>query len=272
MAYETSLPASVPPTYRGKWGDRFYRIIGRVIDQGIASVQAAVRARFLSEAPADALPYIAEDLDMPRYHTDSPGALRLRLEDPWSFWETCGADDGLRTALVTLGFNADPAKTRFWEGTTGFFFGDDVPETTFYVLADETAFPERTNTWDDVARTTWDSVKTILWDIAVERDILFQAREFLWKYKSAITAPIAIFHRYGEGRLWDEALFDGATWDSRAAIVWDDAAGDARVYIWPMAQLWGWDYGLQGFVSTVALQTWDTAVELGARWAGKTSV
>lgn len=100
----------VPGFYRKKWGRRFWQTIGRTFDLVILATKYAVKARFPSQCPDDALDYCADARNFDRYRVEtSNDAFRAALQDVRRQWTTAGTkgdpDTGLINKFYRLGYN-----------------------------------------------------------------------------------------------------------------------------------------------------------------------
>lgn len=81
--------------------------IGDTADDVLADAGLMGRAGMLEEAPADALDPHARNSALQRAAGESDTALRRWLRGRWDTWKACGSTDGLRAALLRLGFVAE---------------------------------------------------------------------------------------------------------------------------------------------------------------------
>lgn len=268
--YREYIRGNLPPFLNGPWGKRFFDSVGAVIDSALYGITQAVIARYVRYCPDDALPYYAEDVRIPRFRFDTPGELRTRLQDPWSFHAENGLEVGTRNVLGILGFGTGDIDTCFWDAKSGFTFDGSSWWSRWWVLARQNHDFELHGTWDaqTSAGTTWDQAASQwTWDCTAPGDVVAQAREYLWEYKWPGGVPIALYLKFGTGYLWDEWLFLGPsnTWDyaNGAGITWDQAGAASRV-VWELGQLWDYDVSEVG-----AVPSWDAAEQMGRRWGGR---
>jgi hypothetical protein len=97
MPYEDYLPAIVPPWLQAFWGGHYFKAVGRAMDGVTEAMRAAGNLKFPTQAPSDALPYVARERGLPRGPSETETAHRSRLENAWNLWppdDTPGAGVG----------------------------------------------------------------------------------------------------------------------------------------------------------------------------------
>jgi hypothetical protein len=113
LSFASYQPETQPTFLRGSWGEHWGRGLGYVKDLFVEWCLWGVRARFVLDAPADALKFIGEERGIPHYPTDHPEDTqelfyRQRLLSAWRLWRFSGTTRGIREALRYLGFpNSD---------------------------------------------------------------------------------------------------------------------------------------------------------------------
>lgn len=93
------------------WGEAF----GLMKDAFAAAATEAVRARFTSTCPEDALPYKGDDSQIERMPAESTATYRARLEGRWSAWEASGTDLGPTLQLAAMGFSIRVKRNNQWD-------------------------------------------------------------------------------------------------------------------------------------------------------------
>ncbi len=269
--YETYTLENRPAQFAGKWGKRFFGVFGRLMDTALEGVRQAMLARYVRHCPEDALPYYATDVAIPRFRADTPGELRERLKDPWTWWAQVGTETGIRNVLGILGFGTGALDTVFWDQKSGYTFDGSSWWSRFWILARQNHGFSLHTDYDtqQTALTTWDvATSQWTWECTAAGDVVEQAREYLWTYKAHYAVPVALYLKFGGGYLWDEWLFLGPnnTWswaEFVGNIDWDTAADVTRV-TWETGQLWNYDVSETGTVLT-----WDNAEDMTRRWGGR---
>jgi hypothetical protein len=85
--YESYLPKAVPRPWRGPWGRRYFRAIGKRMDVIVETFRQAGFLKLPALAVPDALPFIAAERSLPRGPAETENAHRLRLADAWNLWK-----------------------------------------------------------------------------------------------------------------------------------------------------------------------------------------
>jgi hypothetical protein len=83
---------------------RWSYVSGLFKDGASAAAKWAVRARFIDEAPKDALAAGARDRALDMAFPDPELAELVRFLNPWTFWTASGTPLGVRVALLVLGY------------------------------------------------------------------------------------------------------------------------------------------------------------------------
>lgn len=103
--YQSWVSTQLAPSFlRGPWGTKWNTAMGLQSDLLVAQAQQAVASRIIASAPADALPYIGQDRQIPRYASDTDTSYRARLQAAWTTWQAGGTYTGLYTQLLAYGF------------------------------------------------------------------------------------------------------------------------------------------------------------------------
>jgi hypothetical protein len=115
-----------PPWLRGRWGEAWNGTVGLAMDMVAEGAMEAVKARFLKQAPVDALPYAGADRQIERAPGETDDVYRARLLQAFETWRLAGTNKGILTALAIIGypkakifeshdwFPKDPRWWRFW--------------------------------------------------------------------------------------------------------------------------------------------------------------
>lgn len=228
-----------PTSLRGPWGERWARSLGDHKDIILTLSKEAVRARFVDDAPSDALDRMGADRDLFRALDDETDASwRSRLRGAWESWSWVGTRYGIGQAVGPLGYGypavyphtempADSNATR-WARVTLIFRG--------------LGSWDGSATWDSAA--TWDEYRIEEGAETADPDVIRpQLRRVVRKWLNARDVCDRVLVTLG-GLLWDlDILWDGDdVWDTGdgttewSAIEWDssedDAAWDSLLLAW----------------------------------------
>ncbi len=100
MNFEEYAFAILPGWLRGKWAERWIKSFGGYLHALQESAKLAVKARFPTYAPDDALPFIAKERGgLAKLPAESLGAWRTRLLRAWDRWGRAGTIVGLEAEL-----------------------------------------------------------------------------------------------------------------------------------------------------------------------------
>ena len=102
--YADYQPDTAPPWLQRDAGRAFLYVLGLVKDAWLEAAKRAVKARFASIAPPDAIAYLLRDYDLPERFNESEDIARARILDAWRSWELAGTPGGVVHALNTAGF------------------------------------------------------------------------------------------------------------------------------------------------------------------------
>lgn len=207
MEFVEYLFSLAPPRLKtGDWEQRFLVVVGELINMVMDGASHAVRARFVSDAPADALSYMGADRRLTKGPAEPDTAWRARIDDAADVWSWAGtvAPDGLIGHLVAYGFTD----------------GTDVP---VLLESQDVGAPTRASYWSQfwiIIPETCHSYTT-----TVPADVTELLRRLVRQFRSpeAICASM-VFITAGE-RTWDWGT--PASWDAWAALgrTWDEHTG-----------------------------------------------
>lgn len=99
--YQTQL---APPWLQGPTGASWLRGVGDAKDELEFRTREAVKARFPSHAPKDALARLGADRALDKGVTETEAQYRARLRDAWSLWPWAGTFTGMLRALALAGY------------------------------------------------------------------------------------------------------------------------------------------------------------------------
>ena len=107
MGYRDHLPAAAPSWLRDTdAGQAWLEEHGQALDDLVAEVKSAVKARMPTEAPADALPWIGQERQILRAPFDANESYAKRLEGAWDTWPFAGSAVGILLALYAQGYGS----------------------------------------------------------------------------------------------------------------------------------------------------------------------
>jgi hypothetical protein len=110
MDYREWISTKVAPGFwRRKWGRLLMETVGDALDLALNAAKWAVKVRFPSTAPEDALGYVGDGRNFDRYRVETDTeAFRTALMDSRRQWETAGTkgdnDTGLINKFRRLGY------------------------------------------------------------------------------------------------------------------------------------------------------------------------
>ena len=212
-SYSQYLLGIVPRWLRGRFGGGWMESHGLVLDGLIEGARQAVLSRFVTRAPADALPYLASERQLERMPGQTEANWRQTLLDAWNLWVWAGTKRGIRDAVLRTGYATDVAVYNAHEWPDG---PNVQGWATFWVTLSGVAWTndgvwDDPGVWDDGG--TWDSTATIDEVDRVLRQVL------LWKPAEAYCGGVIVVLN---GELWDwpEGTWDdpGGTWDAESVI------------------------------------------------------
>lgn len=86
------------------WGRLWNAVVSIPKDAWREAAKQAVKARFASIAPVDALDRLLRDYDLPPRFEETVAQTRARLADVWTAWQLSGTKEGIVRALALAGF------------------------------------------------------------------------------------------------------------------------------------------------------------------------
>jgi hypothetical protein len=95
-----------PPRLRRSKGIRLIYGVGLVFDVMSQAVLEAVKARFASTGPVDALPYMGTERGIARGPSETEASYRERLRTAWSAWSSAGEAACILAQLAIYGVTA----------------------------------------------------------------------------------------------------------------------------------------------------------------------
>lgn len=211
--------------YLAQAGEPLWLGVGETVDTAAERLRLALRCRFPSLAPVDALPLIsaAQNLDYPS--AMAPEFARLRLADPWGLWELAGGRARLLSELGVFGLaNCEVVSWRDLrnQGVVNPFGGDS---SCWYLIVRQPHPWRPPVLWDGGA--LWDQAG-ITWDLSGHDPVFWgQILRVLAKW-----GPAAASCRFVE--IWLKVDLFGNPTEVARIPVWEDweldAAGNGRDY------------------------------------------
>jgi hypothetical protein len=104
VSYATYEVETATPWLSGTWGRRWNYVSGLIKDGWREAAQAAVKARFASLAPPDALAKLLRDYVLDPPYGEPLTQTRARLLRAWETWQLAGTRRGLLVALEAAGY------------------------------------------------------------------------------------------------------------------------------------------------------------------------
>lgn len=195
-------------------GQLWQRVLGLMKQATLEAAKAAVRARFASSAPLDALPALLEERNLDPAWRETEGSIRARIGRAWSTWSKAGTVPGMTEALQLAGYTNFQIREQPQDGTLAWYefeiwlFGP-FPWSDDY-LAD--------GRWDDAG--VWDDGGA--WSPDLPPEDLARVRLVARKWKSSHSRcrQIVVVHA---GETWDATAPPG-TWDDIAETWGNDVS------------------------------------------------
>jgi hypothetical protein len=106
IAWQNYQANKAPRWLRQGFGEPWLRGIGDAKDEVEVALKDAVKARFPSVCPVDALSRLGGERGIERGPRDTTDAYRARVKGAWDAWEWAGTPTGVLRALYWAGYNA----------------------------------------------------------------------------------------------------------------------------------------------------------------------
>ena len=202
--YKDAADARAP-----NWGDaegwfgKAESIIGMFVSVFAEAAAQAIRVRFFSEAPADALPYIGKERDLERAPGETTAQYRERLRLAFDAYAYAGTEKAIKDQLAVFGYtNVTVYESEDW-------YPGAAEWWRFWVVIDlPHDFTAATSFWDAVS---WDG---FTWDFT--GDGAARVCRVICKWKSAHSKLVSVIVVHS-GSLWDHSFtWDSSTWDGAA--------------------------------------------------------
>ncbi|PZA07751.1 hypothetical protein DNA98_05445 [Meiothermus sp. Pnk-1] len=198
-AYQRDLS---PPWLQQDWGRQWQEELGGAKDRLVDWLVLAVRARYITAAPDDALALIGQDRRMPRYPSEGADAYRARLLRAWDWWYRSGTVRGLENAMAILGYTA-----KIYE-----LFRSIPARWAEFSLTLRPTNPQSVPNWADDG--IWED-DGMLWGVQLSADERARILGVVNSLKAAHSVLAYCFYITG-GAIWgetDELWQDDGVWD-----------------------------------------------------------
>lgn len=270
MSYEDYGLRRLPQFLKGAWGTLWCTVHAGLVQRLEDAARDAVLCHYAATAPDDALPVIAHDTNLPHLvESESLGALRDRVADPWAWHLDVGKEAGVDALLATVGF--DPLETYVVDRSLGESWCHESGwwSSWYVVTRNPTGWDIRATSYNAAAAESWDGIGEC-WDVTAHPSVFTQLHELLWRYKWAHSVPVGVVMLFGSGEPWDHGIWTATSWDDLAAVDYDTAGdGSTSIRTLRTAALYDNDIRILNGSDTRAEVTWDQAAQEGQRWSPK---
>lgn len=175
-----------PAWMRGPFGSGWLEAHGLIKDGLVEAARQATKARLVTIAPSDALPYAASDRQLEQMPGSAEDAWRARLAAAWELWAWAGTEKGVRDAIDALDLFDPCAIYDYYAWPSG---PEERGWSTFWVIVSGGPWTDDGN-WDDEG--DWDDGGT--WDTTASPQevelVLRQVRQ--WKPAHAWCAGVLV--------------------------------------------------------------------------------
>jgi len=201
----------LPGPLAGPWGRRWATAVGEIGgDELLADAKVAVKARFPSEAPEDALPLLGADRVIPGLPGETVAAWRARIAAAWDTWQWAGTRTGLELAATQLGW------TTFTLRSSRDWLPDLPPDgnaalwARWWLILPEATHGFALDVWDDPG--TWDDGGT--WDTdATLEDVARITGHLRAQTNARDRGYVRLLFADGDGDVWGpDEPFDHGVW------------------------------------------------------------
>lgn len=98
--------AHCPPWLRREWGEKLETLLGGLKGEAAELAKQSVKARFIVDAPSDAVESLGADSVIVRAPAETEAAYRARVRAAWSAWEQAGRESGILALLSVASCSA----------------------------------------------------------------------------------------------------------------------------------------------------------------------
>ena len=204
-SYATYQPSLYPTALADPYGQSWGRAQGVMKDRLATLAADAVDMGLVLRAPADALPYLADDAGgLERFPIDNDASHRARIASAWTLWPWAGTRHALEVVFGLL--NPSPGTTRIATAREL----NRAPWAQWWAFVSQ-ASPVALRNWD--ASSTWGSG---VWGSLAERTFVATVRRFARRFANARDIGWAVTLRSSPG-VWGTPGTWGApsTWGGR---------------------------------------------------------
>lgn len=133
--YQLALGA---PWLQGPNGTAWLSGHGVMKDAFVEATIQAVKCRFISVCPVDALQYIGQERLLEQYPNENLYQYRARLQSAWDLWQYAGTKQGVLAAIHGLGFsNVTILENSDWAVPPSQGYGPGDEWWRFWVIIDQ---------------------------------------------------------------------------------------------------------------------------------------
>ena len=210
MSYRSWLVERAPRWLRRKWGMRWLYATGTVLDAWREAALFAVKSRFPSRGPADALARQGEERLLDRMLGETDAGYIARLRRAFLAYREKGASRGLQNRLREAGYTtASVVEAHDWSTDDGESWA------RYWVVIGLPHGFSVSEVWEDAG--LWDDAG--VWLDPMSAAAFDQLRRMSRKWKAAYTRAVELIVVL-TGDLWDYpggTWSDSGTWSSTAA-------------------------------------------------------
>lgn len=124
------LTSQAPPWLLGEWGSKVVNLLGLLADMPAELALEGVKARSLSALtfPVDALRFVGEERNMPRYPIETDRTYRARLRTAWHAWTIAGTAQAIVEQFAAAGWPVTVRENADWN------WDGNAADSCFWVL------------------------------------------------------------------------------------------------------------------------------------------
>lgn len=167
---------------------KWFRFPGQFLDIELEATKDAIKARFPSTGPDDALDKQGRDRDLERFPGETDVTYRNRISDPFAVWAWAGTALGIKNSLNAYGIET----VEIYEDHQGHFCDGEWYSRFWVVIGDGT--PGSTY-WEPL---TAPFTPPVTGGTTATRDEVCQVLRQILKWKSAHGYPVKVIFHYRE--------------------------------------------------------------------------